>query len=251
MKYFLGALLLLAAAGVDAQTADPLAVLAQRLADKRAQIEALTSDLDLLKADTNERLRSLATQRADLETQLKREQLKQEQLRQDLAAAHRRIQSRESDLGDQAPLIRATLDQMRGFVRRGIPFAVEGRLAELDNLQRQLEARPQESGAFLARLWNQLESEYRLSGDSGLYKQSILLDGKDQMVEIARLGLTLAYFRTLDDRYGLAAPGPTGWSFRLLTGAESKQVEALFSALRKNLKEGYFPLPNPWAKGSS
>ena len=228
-------------------TQDALTALATRISEKRAQVETLTSELDLVKADYNERLRSLASQRADLETQIKREQLRVEQIGRDMAEVRSRISTKKSDLGDTLPLAKRVLANLKASVQKGIPFQTEGRVAEIESLERLVLAGNLDASGFLARVWNQLEAEYRLSSDNGLYRQKVILAGREQMVEVARLGLVLIYFRTLDDHFGMAVPRDGAWEFVLSPDSqEIKKITALFDGLRKNLKEGYFPLPNPY-----
>lgn len=225
---------------------DALSTLAVKIAEKRGRVETLSGELDLLKADYNETLRSLATQRADLETQIKREELRIAQMNRDLEEIRLRTRSQAADLRGALPLARRTLEVLENRVKTGLPFQVDQRLSSLKTLQGLLEEGRLDSGSLLARVWNEMESEYRLTGETGLYRQRIVLEGQEQLVDVARLGMVLLYFKTFDERYGVAVPLGNTWEFRLLTDREAqKPVAELFDALRKNLKEGYFLLPNP------
>lgn len=60
--------------------------------------------------------------------------------------------------------------------------------------------------------------------------------------------MTLMYFRTLDGRLGVVAREGDGWRCRLATTpAEREQLAALFEALDKHIRQGFFLLPNPLA----
>jgi hypothetical protein len=55
----------------------------------------------------------------------------------------------------------------------------------------------------------------------------------------------MMYFRTKDLRYGRAVPSAGGWRFELLESAtEQERVARLFDSLRKQIRQGYFELPN-------
>lgn len=225
---------------------DALTTLAVKITEKRTQVETLSNDLDLLKAGYNEQLRSLAAQKADVETQINREKLRLDQLDRDLAEVRNRMQANRDKLGDSLPLVKSVLERTRKHIQAGIPFQVPGRVAEVESLERLLEGGGVEAGTLLARAWNLLEAEYRLSGENGLYRQTIEVDGREQLVEVARLGMVFLYFRTPDGKVGASIPADTGWTYRAETRPEArKQIEVLFDSLRKNLKEGYFPLPHP------
>lgn len=254
MKHFLmlcTVLGTLGTASVFAQTSqDALTALANRIAEKRAQVEALSSDLDLVKTEYNERLRSFASRQADLETQIQREQLRLTQLERDLADLRSRLGSDRVRLGDAVPLVRRILARTKEHVRQGLPFQVEARLGDLQTLERLLEDQNLDPASLLARVWNQLEAEYRLTGESGLYRQTVRVGGREQMVEVARLGMALLYFRAFDGQVGWARRLRDTWVFEPVTTDEDrKRINDLYEALRKNLREGYFPLPNPFARG--
>jgi F0F1-type ATP synthase membrane subunit b/b' len=75
-KWIVVGLLVLCALFLMGQSADEtLENLASRIAEKRATVETLSSELSLTKNHYNEQLRSLATQQADIEIQIKRNEL--------------------------------------------------------------------------------------------------------------------------------------------------------------------------------
>lgn len=229
---------------------DALSTLAKTISEKRGRVETLSSELDLLKADYNETLRSLASQRADLETQIKREELRLAQLGRDLEEVQIRTKSRNADLSILLPVAEKSLEVLEDRMKTGIPFQVDQRLSEIRTLRELMEEGRLDAGSLLARVWNEIESEYRLTAESGLYRQRIVLGGQEQMVEVIRLGMVLMYFRTFDERFGMAVRGASGWEYKLLDSRDDqKLVSELYEALRKNLKEGYFLLPNPGLTG--
>ena len=236
---------------VFAQTSqDALANLARRIAEKRSQVESLSNELELTKTDYNEQLRSLATQKADVETQIKREQLRLQQIEQDLEEYQASIQQNEAVLDDLEPLLAQVLERTRSYIENGLPFQVSDRLSELDTLERLLQEGSLEADALLARVWNTVESEFRLTTESGIYRQTIELAGEPQLAEVARLGMALMYFRTLDNQYGYAVQRDGEWEYRAAQGRdETQQIAELFDSLRRNLREGFFELPNPLSRG--
>lgn len=229
---------------------DALANLASRIAEKRSQVETLSNELELTKTEYNEQLRSLATQQADLETQINRERMRLQQIEQDLEKARSRIDTNRATIEDVRPLVARVLADTRSYIASGLPFKVDERLAEVDTLERLLAEGNLESENTLARVWNLVESEFRLTAESGLYRQTIVVDGRSQLSEVARLGMVLLYFRTFDGSYGYAVSQESEWRYRV---AEDRDTEAriatLFDMLRRNLREGFFQLPNPMSRG--
>jgi archaellum component FlaC len=233
-----------------AQTSDEaLSNLAERIAEKRSQVESLSAELELAKTEYNEQLRSLATQQADVEAQIKREELRLDQIEQDLEEYKARIEQTRSALEDIEPMIARVLVQLETYIRNALPFKVPERLEEVETLKRLLDEGSLETGKLLARIWNMVESEFRMTTESGLYKQSIEIDGSSQLAEVARLGMVFMYIRTLDERYGYVVPAGNGWEYKVTEDREEQQqIAELFDSLRKNLREGFFDIPNPTAK---
>ena len=220
--------------------------LAQQIAEKRSEVESLSDELELMKTDYNERMKSLATQRADVETQINREELRLAQFERDLAEYRATITTSRTSIEGIEPLVFDVLGNMRDYIEAGLPFQVPGRLGEIETLERLLVDRSLEADKILARTWNFLDSEFRLSRESGIYHQTILLDGQLQLAEVARLGMVFLYFKTLNDKYGFVVRSPEGWRYtRSRSREEDRQIALLFDSLRKNLREGFFTIPNP------
>jgi len=55
----------------------------------------------------------------------------------------------------------------------------------------------------------------------------------------------MMYFRTRNQEYGRAVETNGGWRFELLNSASDQEMVArLFDSLRKQIRQGYFQLPN-------
>jgi hypothetical protein len=134
---------------------------------------------------------------------------------------------------------------LRQQVDKGFPFKVGERLAELDEIESQLSGGVLTPQRAFNRLWAFVEDEMRISRENAIYSQSIYLDGSNVLVDIAKLGNAMMYFRTKDLHYGRAIESESGWHFELLTDSKDQERTArLFDALRKQIRQGYFELPN-------
>ncbi len=226
--------------------------LAAQIAQKRARLESLSDELELAKTEYNEELRSLATQTADVETQINRQELRLSQIEQDLEDARSQIQQAEGSVEGVEPLANQTIAQLRGHINSALPFQVSQRLGAVDTLERLMTDGNIEDTTAITRLWNMVDSEFRLATESGVYQQTITVEGESKLADVARLGTVLLYFRTFDGRSGYAVPTDGGWSYQLAAGREEEeQIANLFESLRRNLREGFFEIPNPYAEGHS
>jgi hypothetical protein len=228
-------------------TQEVLTNLAQQIADRRGRVESLSEEVAQTRERYNEEVRSLAAQIADVEIQINRERLRLQQIEQDVERLAEEAAVAEGAVIDVEPIVRTALARYRSYVETALPFQVEDRLDGIDRLEDVLEDGNVDPQTVLTRLWNTVQSEYRLTGESGLFRQTIVVNGEEQLAEVARLGMVLMYFRTFDDRYGVVVPSGDEWRYVLVEDrTAARQIAELFDGLRRNLREGFFTLPNPY-----
>lgn len=236
---------------VAAQTPDSPGALAESLIKLRAEVEQLNNDVELTRQEARTQAAALAAQRAELQAAVGRAELNARKLREDLA-------KREAEAGNAGvagetlkPVLLAALDGLRQHIASGIPFKQTERLAELDELKRQLEAGTLAPPRAANRLWAFFEDEFRITRENGIYSQTIALDGKDVLADVAKVGSMMLFFRLSDGRVGAARKSGETWRFEVLTDpADAKRVLAYFDALGKQIRQGWFELPNALAGGA-
>lgn len=218
---------------------------AEQLAKIRAEVEALSNEVELEKDDLRGRLRALESQKVDLEVQIRREEMRLERL---LAEEAKQKAALEETAGPDnlTPVVRLGISQMRELVKTGLPFKANERLKALEELETKLTEETMSPEQASARLWAFAEDERRLTRESALDRQVIPLNGEDVLVDVARLGMIAMYFKTPDGEFGMATPNNGSWSWTILTNAEDiAQTEALFDALGRGIRIGWFTLPQP------
>lgn len=224
---------------------DAVDILAEQLVRLRGEVEALNSELAELQQARRVEMSSLTAQKGDLEATLRREELRVRQLQQALDA--NQAQAEEAGVADRIlkPVALDAADQLREVVATTLPFKQTERLEALSELRNEIESGAVAPSRAINRLWRLYEDELRLTRDNGLYSQVIMLDGQSVLADVAKLGAVALYFRTRDGRYGLARRQGREWRFVVLeSGRERNQVEALFDSLKKQIRTGYFELPN-------
>jgi hypothetical protein len=144
------------------------------------------------------------------------------------------------------PLALDQIAKIKAYITTSLPFKVPERMAELERIEKQLEANNLEPEQSVAQLWSMVEDELRLTRESGLYRQTIVLDGEELIADVARIGMVLMYFQPSDGQVGMVMRNETNWEYRLVTDREDrKRILYLFDSLNKHIREGYFELPNP------
>ncbi len=222
---------------------DPLA---QRLIELRGEVERINGELELLREEQRTTLAGLNAQRAELTASLERQQRVARELREKRAAAEQ-AQAEIGLEGDALkPILLAKIAALRTQVAAGVPFKIEERLGELDRFVVQIESGAIPPQRAVNRLWALYEDEFRLTRENSLHRQTITVDGWKMLADVAKLGTMALYFQTTDGQVGQAVRTGAGdtWQWQRLTdSADAARIEALFDALRKQIRQGYFELP--------
>ncbi|MCU0663289.1 MAG: DUF3450 domain-containing protein [Myxococcota bacterium] len=226
------------------------AAMASQISRLRIEVEELAADVEAKKDEARGRLRSYATQQTELEMDLQREELR---LRQLLAEREKRTElvgqgdQRETQL---RPVVLAGIEAVRHAMADGLPFQVEERLAEVDKLREQIEQGMLRPSDGVSRLWDRVEDELRLSRENGIYRQIVTVNGRETLVDVARVGMVALYFRTKDDFYGKALQRGGKWTYELLPDPKDKErVALLFDSFKKQIRTGFFLLPSALPEG--
>jgi chromosome segregation ATPase len=231
-----------AASPVFAQTAPDS--LTERLISLRGQVDELQSELDVRREEHKNRMVYLTAQLADIEASRDREALRVEQIQQDVDEMREEVATAGISSEALMPFLRNQISALRAQVSQGFPFKVQERLAELDELETQLDNGLMTAQRGVNRLWAFIEDEFRISRENAIYSQSVALNGENVLVDVAKIGSVMMYFRTRDLEYGRAVNTPQGWRFELLdSAADQEMVARLFDSLRKQIRQGYFELP--------
>ena len=238
-----GALALCCCASVAAQ--DSLENLAQELMDLRAEVERLNSELAIEQQEFRNEMASLAAQRTDLEANRNRLSLQLNQQRDALERNQQLAQEAGLESDELIPVLMSAVQTMRDWIAQSLPFKRDERLSELDSLVNQLEGGTIDAHRAVNRAWAFYEDEMRLTRENGIYSQTITLDGQEILADVAKLGAVMLFFKTSDMQYGYATQQGDNWRYvRLQSPVQEEAVATLFDSLQKQIRQGYFTIPN-------
>jgi hypothetical protein len=219
--------------------------LAERLADLRSEVDELTSEVETKKNRLQSRLRSIQRQKADIERKIEKEKMRVERLRKSLKEHREQVEADREAAEQLQPAVVRSIDRVRESVESGPPFKKSKRRKQLDDLEKQMKEGMRAPQKTASRLWQFVEDELRLGRENGTYSQVIRLDGEEVLAEVARLGMVALYFETDQGRVGVAERTEDGWSWRTVESDQGReQIEKLFESFQKNIRVGYFEVPN-------
>lgn len=222
-----------------------LDALADELVRLRGEVESLNTELNRIEEQHRAEMNQLSAQRGDLEATRRREDLRIRQLERDLQENRERAD--QAGVAGEAlvPVVEGAIDDLRRQIHAGLPFKTGERLEALDEIAAGLESGSIEPPRAVNRLWRFYEDELRLTRENALHSQIIPLGGDRVLADVARLGAVAMYFETRDGRIGQLERNGEDWRFAVLEDRRARQqVADLFDSLKKQIRTGYFTLPN-------
>ena len=219
--------------------------LAARLAELRGEVEQLAQSLNEKSADTKAMVHSLARQRADLELELQREETRVQKLSA-AVAKHRAEMAAEQAKGERlVPLYNESFAKTKEYIEGSLPFRRSQRLSALNKLDEQYKAGLLSPPRALSRLWSFIEDEFRMTRENGLFQQTVTVNGEERLAEVVRLGMVMLFYKTDDGLVGKAVAQNGAWTFEAIDNPNAQRaVLDLFTSFKKQIRVGYFQLPN-------
>jgi tmRNA-binding protein len=211
----------------------------------RSDVEALYSQIDNNKEAYKSQMKSYALQISDNEAQINRQETALKLTKQNIEKMEKKLEASGSATVDLKPIIQEAVAALEREIKAGIPFKVDERVAALHQIKSDLENKNITQEKALALTWANYDDALRLTKEIGQFKQEITLDGKATMAKIAKVGSVMMFFATPDDRVGYVKQNGKQYAYVVAKEtSERDQIIDLFDALQKQIRTGYFTLPN-------
>lgn len=236
------ATLLLAPAANAAQTNEELV---SSIIALRGDVETLYTNIKENKERYNTEMKSLSMQITDTEAQLNRENTSLKLAQSELQKVTTKIKETSSGNAEIKPLVLSAIATLKQSIKEGIPFMVSSRVAELEKIKSDLKEGLITNEKALLLTWMNYDDTIRLTKEIGLFKQQIDFKGKKVLAQIAKLGSVAMFFSTPSNEVGFVVKKAGGYEYKHITNPEDvKKIVALFDALQKQIRTGFFELPN-------
>lgn len=210
----------------------------------RSDVESLYTKIDDSKEAYKSQMKSYALQISDNEAQINRQETSLKLTKQNLEKAENKLASMGSATEDLTPIVNEALTSLEKEIKAGIPFKVEERVAALHQIKNDLKNGNITQEKALALTWASYDDALRLTKEIGQFKQEITLDGKETIAKIAKVGSVMMFFATPDEKVGYVKQDAGKYTYVVASGDEHDQIVDLFDALQKQIRTGYFTLPN-------
>ncbi|EJF07144.1 Protein of unknown function (DUF3450) [Thiovulum sp. ES] len=217
--------------------------LAEELVKLRAEVERLHEDVDTEKESFKMKFKSLQMQKTELEANIRREETRIQNLKLNLDKAKEENTKRVEDSQNLQPLALETIEDLKGTLRQTLPFKVKERESAIKDLESLILSNAIAPESALNKIWSFIEDEISLTKTNTIHKQTIHIDGEDKLVDVAKIGMMMLFFKTNEDKTGYLKPDRSGYSYAK-NEDEEKLILNLFDSIKKGIRTGYFQIPN-------
>jgi len=219
--------------------------MAESLMKLRAEVEQLDSAIADEKDAFKGSMKSLRMQKNDLEAMIAREELRNKQLSAEMAKVKKEVKEAGKNSVGLKPIVLDALAQLKENINQQLPFKSADRIADVERIEAQLNNDEVTAQKALALTWNSYGDAIRMSKENGIFKQTINLNGEDRLAEVARVGTMMMFFKTPNNEMGYVIKSAKGWEYKqVINKEEMTQIAILFDAFKKQIRTGYFTLPN-------
>ncbi|MEA2073149.1 MAG: DUF3450 family protein [Campylobacterota bacterium] len=211
----------------------------------RGDVENLYTEIKENKDSYHSQMKSLSMQITDSEAQINRKTTAIKLAKNELDKVTTQIKETSTGNTEIKPLVLNALVLLEKSIKEGIPFMVEARVASLHKIKADLNDNLITNEKALALTWASYDDTIRVTKEIGLFKQQIEVNGKKVLAKIAKLGSVALFFSTPTDQVGFVVKDGSKYSYKHITNPEDiKKIVALFDALQKQIRTGYFEVPN-------
>jgi hypothetical protein len=219
--------------------------ISQELVNIRQQIGTLHNKISYEKETYKDQMRSYSNQKSDLDVRISRAELNIKDLQRELKKLTDISKEKNKAQNDIAPVLKGAIASLRESVSASLPFKLDQRLKALNEIEHRLDAYLISPNKAANQLWAFVEDELMLGKSSGIYNDTLNIDGQDKLVKVLRIGKIAMFYKTNDDHFGVIQKQGDQWQQQSFDDSESiAQLEQLFDSFSKNIRNGQYTTPN-------
>jgi seryl-tRNA synthetase len=215
-----------------------------KVIELRKEVELLNDEYKTEREKVLSELKALSIQKAELASNIRNEEIRKKQLQDKLEKLKKEIGQTSIESEELEPVIEKTLVDLKAWMERSLPFKRKERIESIALLQERLSKKEVSPIRAANELWSLIEDEKRLARETSLHKQSLSINGKMYLAEVAKVGMLFLYFKTDSGQMGMAVRDADQWTYQFFK-SENKQHQTLafFESLKKQIRQGYFEIP--------
>ncbi len=226
--------------------------ISQELVKVRQKIETLHNEISDEKETFKDQMRSYSNQKSDLDVRISRAEMNAKDLQRELKKLA--DISKENSQAQEAitPVLKKSITAVRITISGALPFKLAQRLSALDEIEHRLDTHMISPNKATNQLWAFVEDELMIGKSSGIYNDTLNIDGQDKLVKVLRIGKIAMFYKTSEGRFGVIKKRGDQWQQTMFDHSEDvAQMALLFDSFSKNIRNGQFVIPNFLPRSSS
>jgi len=209
--------------------------LPEQVSATRAEVDALAERLESQRRVMRDDLSALRAERAELQRQVRLEEIRQATLERMRVERTKRVDEQEGRIQSLLKSIQGSIASAKTYVATSLPFKQEERMRRLERIEADIAVTHPDPARALTRVWRFIEEEEALAREIGLSQQAITLKGKRLLVDVARIGMALMYFRLPSGEVGWVRRNNDVWEFEFIESQSARvTVMNVFDDLENN-----------------
>lgn len=215
--------------------------LSQKIIQLRNEVSELSNDFKTEKELIKSKIQTYALEKLDLESQIRRKKIQLKTIDEKIKTA-KSIENIEN--ADLTQLIAHFFEFESSRLLQSLPYKIQERTDYIQQLKEKFLDQKNSDEKTLQLLWTHIEDEIQLSKDVSLDKDILKINGKSTIVEIAKVGMLMMFFKTSEGKTGFLNFSNNQWSPRFFEIKSNTQlVQLFFENLKKQIRTGYFEFP--------
>ncbi|MEA3513631.1 MAG: DUF3450 family protein [Campylobacterota bacterium] len=244
-KTLLATSLVVSAMIVNADEVKNIKSISSELVKVREDIESLHSKISFEKLSYRDNLRAYSNQKSDLDTKISRSELRIKELQRDLDKITQENKEKSSSQKKLTPILKNSIKDIRETVKNSLPFKLENRLQSLKDIEHRLDTNIITPNKAVNQLWAFVEDEMMLGKSSGIYNDTIEINGNKQLVKVLKIGKIALFFKTTDEKYGMISKQNGKWEQQSINKEEDiANLAHLYDSFSKQIRTGKFTIKN-------
>lgn len=211
----------------------------------RTDVEGLYTQIDENKDNYKSQMKSYAMQIADNEVQVNRKMTAIKVANAEIIKLQEQIAKKGATANDLTPMLETAIDNLEKIITTGIPFKVDERVADIAKIKSDLKRGNITQEKALSLVWASYDDALRLTKEIGIFKQHVQIGETQKLAKVAKIGTAMMFFLTPDDQAGYVKNNSGSYTYVVVEDSKNKEkIHTLFDALQKQIRTGYFNLPN-------
>lgn len=238
------------AIGMTAHASDGVSQMVQRIADLRAEVEAMNVEIEAVKKEGQGKVDALLARKNELEGEKLKEQGRRIQVEAKIQSLEKRLARVQARSGQDRVRLEKLIARARTHVDAVPPIAREARLGRLAEIERDIQGGEVSLESGITELWRWLEAELQASVSTRIVRESIAISGGEpgsqetRPAEILAIGNIVVLFADDKGRFGRGFVHDGDWRFHLFEDpSKAKVAMAAFEAERNKKSLGFVEIP--------